>query len=119
MPKLSADDVHGEEVHVHSFKRRLERAHLVEHDADGPYVTFERVWTAFNDLWRQVIRRSDHRPRHIYRVPQYSGYPEVTYLDDTLLGQKDVLTFDVSMQDLSIVHMLHAEAYLGEPVQDL
>lgn len=48
--KLTTDDVHRQEVHVHSFEWWLERTHLVEHDSKGPDVALERIGTTLNDL---------------------------------------------------------------------
>lgn len=106
-------------MHVHSFEGWLQCAELVEHDADGPDVTLERVGSALYDLWREVVRRAHHRPRHIHSVPQHPGNAKVPNLDQALLGQEYVLALDVAMQYLSVVDVLHAEANLGEPVQDL
>ena len=44
---------------------------------------------------------------------------EITELDDVLLGEEDVLALDIAMQNLSVMHVLHSQANLSEPVHDL
>jgi hypothetical protein len=52
-------------------------------------------------------------------VLEHSSYTKVTQFDNTLLGHKHILTLDVSMKNLSIVHMFHAKTNLSEPIEDL
>ena len=44
---------------------------------------------------------------------------EITELDDVLLREEDVLALDIAMKNLTVVHVLHAQTYLREPVHDL
>ena len=48
---LATHDLHAEVMHAGTFKGRSERAELVEHDTERPYVTLEGVRPTFNDLW--------------------------------------------------------------------
>jgi hypothetical protein len=52
-------------------------------------------------------------------VIQHFGNPEVSYLDDTLLGNENVLAFKVSVKNLTVVDVLHAQTDLCEPVENL
>lgn len=44
---------------------------------------------------------------------------EISQLDNVLLCEEHVLALDVSVEDLAIVHVLHAQADLRKPVHDL
>ena len=58
--ELSSNNMHGQKMHIDSFEWRLERTHLIEHDTKRPNVTFEGIWSTFNDFRREIIRRSNH-----------------------------------------------------------
>ena len=44
---------------------------------------------------------------------------EIPNFDNALFGQEDILAFQVSVKNLPIVNVLHAEAQLSEPFQNL
>jgi len=117
--ELATNDVHRERVHIEPFEGRPKRAHLVQHDADAPDVRLEGVRPALNDLWRQVVRRADHRFRLVYRMAEHARDAEVADLDDALLRQKHILALQIAVQNFAVVHVLHAEADLREPVEEL
>jgi hypothetical protein len=116
---LSADDLHGEEVHTGAFKGWPQSAHLVEHDPERPDITFERIRSALYDFRRQIIRRADHGSSHFNGMAKDASDSEITELDDVLLGKEDVLALDIAMKNLSVMHVLHSKANLSEPVHDL
>ena len=39
--KVASDNVHGQKVHIHPLKRRLQRTELIEHDTQRPDVALE------------------------------------------------------------------------------
>ena len=116
---LATDDLERQGVDHLGLEGRLQCAHLVEEHAQGPHIGLEAVREAFYYLGREVVWRANHGLGHVYRVAQDVGNAEVAQFDKTLLGQEDVLRLDVSVQDLSVVHVFHAETDLGEPVEDL
>ena len=52
-------------------------------------------------------------------MSQHPRDSEISQLNDVLLGNEDILALDVSMQNLAVVDVLHAQTYLGEPVHNL
>jgi hypothetical protein len=50
---------------------------------------------------------------------QHSSYPEVSNLDIALGGEKDILCFKISMQNLLIVNIVHGKGDLHQPGHDL
>ena len=116
---LSTDDLHGEEVHAGAFEGWPQGAHLVEHDAEGPDVTLERIRSALYDLRRQIVRSADHGSSHFNGMAKNASDSEITELDDVLFGEEDVLALYIAMQNLSVMHVLHSKANLSEPVHDL
>ena len=44
---------------------------------------------------------------------------EITKLDNALLCHEHILALDVSVQNLSVMHMLHAQTNLSKPIQNL
>ena len=105
---LATHDLHAEVMHAGTFEGRSERAELVEHDTKGPYVTLEGVRPTFDDLWREVVWRAYHGTGHFDGVSEHSCDAEITQFDDVLSRQEYVLAFDITMQDLPVVHVLHA-----------
>ena len=106
-------------MHIDSFKWWLQRAHLIKHHTKWPNITFERIWSTFDDFRWKIIRCSYHRPCNIYRVLQYPSDAKVTKFDKPLFRQEHILALDISMQDLPVVDMLHAKTNLGKPVKNL
>lgn len=72
-----------------------------------------------NDLWRKVVGGSHHGSRFLNGVTQHFGNTEISDFYDSFFCQEDIGSFYVSMDNFPIVHMLHAEAHLSKPIQDL
>ena len=106
-------------MHAGALERWTESTELVEHDAQRPDVALEGVGATFDDLRRKVVRGADHRPSHFDSVAKDSCNAEIAKFDDVLLCNKDILALDVSVEDLAVVDMLHAETDLSEPIHDL
>lgn len=85
-PELASDDVHSQEVHIQSFERRLQSAHLVQHHAHRPDIRLETVGTALDDFRTQVVRSADHRLCYVHSVAEDSRDSEVTYFYDPCFG---------------------------------
>ena len=112
-------DLHREQVDAWSIKRWPECAKLVEHDAHRPHIGLVAVGLGLDDLGGQVVGRPHHCAGLLDGVTQHLGDAEVADLDDALLGQEDVGSLDVSVDDLAIVDVLHSQAHLGKPIKDL
>lgn len=52
-------------------------------------------------------------------MPKHACNSKVTQLNYVLLRKKDVLAFYVSVEDLPVMNVLHAETDLCEPIHDL
>jgi hypothetical protein len=117
--KLAPDDMHGEKMHVHSLEWGLKRAHLIEHHTKGPDVTLEAVWSTLDDLRGQVVWCTNHGPRDVNCVLEDPGNSKVSQLDNSLLCHKHILAFYISVQNFTVMHMLHAQTDLSEPVENL
>lgn len=48
-----------------------------------------------------------------------SGYSEISQLEGVVFGNKNILAFDVAVEDLAVMHVLDRQADLGEPIQDV
>lgn len=52
-------------------------------------------------------------------MTEHLGDTKVANLDYSFLREEHISAFQVTMNDLAIVHMLHAEAHLSEQVQNV
>lgn len=48
--EFTSDDMHSEEVHVHTLERWLQSAHFIKQNTDGPDVSLKGVGSTFDDL---------------------------------------------------------------------
>ena len=72
-----------------------------------------------DDLRRQIVRGSNLRARFLECLRQYFSDSEIADLDKALLSHEDILTFKVTVNYFAIMNVLHSEAYLSEPIEDL
>jgi hypothetical protein len=93
--------------------------HFVENAAEGPDVRLLIVWLLLTDLRRQIVRSTDSSLCAIVSVLEYSSNTEVTNLDLAVLRHEDVLSFQVSVQDLPVMNVFDCKRHLHEPVQNL
>ena len=71
-----------------------------------------------NDLWAQVVQRTNPLIYLLQGVLENIGNAKVTDLDLALLGYEDVGGFQVPVNYLAVVDMLHSQKYLSDNVQD-
>jgi hypothetical protein len=50
---------------------------------------------------------------------EHPGYPEVSKPYGHIFHQKNILRFEISMNNLTIMNMFESQGDLGEPIQDL
>ena len=48
-----------------------------------------------------------------------SSNTEIAYFDSATLSHEDVLSLQISMQDLFIMNVLESKSHLNEPIEDL
>jgi hypothetical protein len=106
-------------MQVHALKGGLQGAKLIEHDAKRPDVALERVGAALYDLRTEIIGRPHHGFRNFHGVFQHARDAEIPQLDNVRAREEHILALYVAVEDFPIMHMLEAEAYLREPVEDL
>ncbi len=115
----AADDLHPECGETVGVEGRLEGAHLVEDDSEGPDVGFETVGLALDDLGRKVVRSAHDGVGLGEGVFEDASDAEVAELDVVLAGEEDVLRLQVAVQDLLLVTVLQRKGHLREPIEDL
>lgn len=59
------------------------------------------------DLRTHVIRRANDCRRHVISRVQHSRYAQISHFDDLAFSQKDVLSFQIAMQDALVMHVLN------------
>ncbi len=92
--------------------------HLVENAAKGPDITFVVIWLVFANLWRKIVWRSNGCFRELIRIVKNTSNAKVAQFDKIFLGEKNVLSFEISVENFSIVDMLESKTDLNEEVQD-
>ena len=97
------------------LKWELECTHSIEDDAQRPDVGLERVRRGLVDLRRHVVRRAHLRHSRMQGVFHLLDAAEVTELDRPILAEEGVLSFDVAVQQMVLVHQFDDQADLGEP----
>ena len=102
-----------------SVKRRGEGSHFVQENTEGPDVRFKAVALTLDDLRREIVGCADDSLGLGSRVREDTSDTKVTKLDDSFLGDEDVLRLKITVQDFLIVAVLHGQCDLGEPVEEL
>jgi len=103
---LALNDLLSQLMQTLSVKWGLKCAHFVKKHAKRPNVTFKRIGLRLDNLRRQIVGCSYDCLRLWLGFTEDSGNSEVSKLYHTFLCQKNVLRLKISMQYLSIVHML-------------
>lgn len=116
---LSSDNSLGQLVKGLRVERRLECGHFVQQHTHGPDVRLEIVALTLDDLWRQIVGRSDDSFGSRSSVTQDPCDSEVTELDNAAFGHEDILRLEIAVKDLFVVYVLHGEANLSENVQKI
>ena len=71
------------------------------------------------NLWREVVRSANGSLCTVISVLEDSGNAKITNLDLSTLGHENVLSLEISVQNLSIVDVLDSQGHLDKPIQDL
>ena len=97
----------------------LERDEFVEDDTDGPDVCLAIVGLPTADFGRHEIGRSATSHGLSVRVVQLTRDTKVAKLANTILSDENVLSLDVSVEDIFVVHHHDSHDDVGESAQDL
>ena len=84
----------------------FQRRHLVEDAAHGPEVWLVVVGLVLPDLGAEVVRGPDAGLGVVGRPVHDPGDPEVPEFDGPVFPEKDVLGFDVSVENLPLMDVL-------------
>lgn len=106
-------------MQTRGVKGGLLGAELIKDDTHGPHITLEVVGLALDDLRREVVWRSDNSPSVLHGRGKYLSDTEVTNLYDSRASEEDVLTLEVTMEDLPIMDVFKTETDLGKPLEHL
>lgn len=112
-------DFQYQSLHGISIKCVPQSHHLIQDTSQGPNIRFLVVGLLLTYLWRQIIRCSNCGLSAIIGMLEHSGNSKVTDLNGAILVHENILSLQVSVEDLSIVNMLNGEGHLNEPVQYL
>ena len=99
--------------------RWLTNYHFVETTSQTPDIAFEVIRLIRYNLWAQIVRCAHDGLSLVYRFVQNLGNAKVTKFYNSIIRQKYILCFQISVQNLAIMHMLHRQADLGEPIKNL
>jgi hypothetical protein len=115
----ASQDLQDESLHGIGVKSMFESDHLVEDAPQTPNIRFLVVRLLLTDLGREVVRCANSCLRTVISVLEDPGNPEISNFDGSLLSHENVLSFQVSVEDLLVVNMLNGEGHLNEPIEDL
>lgn len=85
---------------------QLQSAHFIQHDSKGPDIGLNRVILILAYLRRHVIRRTNNSLVLLQSLRQALGNAKVPQLDKPFLGHKNILAFQISMDDLPVMDVL-------------
>lgn len=101
------------------IKWGLQCAELIQHNAQRPDIRAHGVGLGLDHLGAQVVGRSYAGARLLDCGREDLCDSKITDLDNTLFSQEDILGLEVSVNDLPVVNVLHAQANLSKPVEHL
>lgn len=104
---FSVDDLHGQHVNIGTVKRWFETAHFIQKYSQAPNVAFEVIGLIRYNLGAEVVWRAHDCCSLVRRFVQNFGNAKVTQFYNSILRQKYILCFQISVQNLAIVNMLH------------
>ena len=116
---LALDDFLGKLVERARIKGRCQGRHLVKEHSERPDVRLETVALTLNDLWGEIVGSSYHSLCFGARIWEYASNTKITQLYYVISSAENVLTLEVTMQNFLVMAVLHGEANLREPIQEL
>ena len=93
--------------------------HLVQDATQGPDIRLLIVRLFLANLRGQVIWCSNSCLSAVIGMLENSCDTKVTDFDRAILVHENVLCFEISMKNFSVVNMLDGQGHLNEPVEDL
>ena len=108
-------DFLDEAFHVLGVEGVVESGDLVENASETPNIRLLVVRLFLADLRREIVGSADGSIGAVVGVLQYSGDAEVSNLDVSLRSEEDVLGFQIAMQDLFVMDVIHCQGHLHQP----
>jgi hypothetical protein len=81
--------------------------HLIEDAAQAPDVTLLVIGFFLTDLWGEIVWGTDCSLGAVIRVLEYTSNTEVSYLNLVSLSHENILSFQITVQDLAIMNVLY------------
>ena len=97
----------------------LQHDQLVQHDTDGPHISLAIILHAHCNFWRHEEGGSTGGHGLWVLGVELARDAKVTKFADGLLSDEDVLGFDVTMQDVFVVHHHHSKNQMCKNTKDL
>lgn len=90
-------------ISINEHKRRLSREHLIYNAADTPPVNSKTMALSIDNLWCKVLWGPAQCHCIIVALDVFLGKPEIRQLCISILINKDVLWFQISINNLVFV----------------
>lgn len=102
------------------LERRLAEQHGETDDSNRPEVHFVRVTErTWHDLRCQVVQCPTNTDFLLIIEFEFGGFSEITHFDLHVIVEKDVGQFEVSVDDLVLVHVLDGFDDLGDELSGI
>lgn len=116
---LSLSDFSDQLANVFTLEWILKITHFEEENTKSPNISLCIILLAETHFWREVVRCANKRLSFRFRVFQQSSYAKVTKFYLHVLAQKDVVRFNVSVDDIVLVNAHNCQTQLTEDIKDL
>ena len=93
-----------------------QRYHLIQNAPKRPYIRLLIIGLLLADFGREVVRCTYGRLGTIVSMLEDTGDSEITNFDLSTLCHEDVLCFQITVEDFTIVNMLDRQRHLYEPI---
>lgn len=102
------------------LERWLTKQHGKTDDSNCPKVHFVRMTKrTWNNLRCQVVECPTNTDFFLISKLKFSGFTEITHFDLHVVVEKNVGQFEVSVDDLVLVHVLNSLDYLSHELSDI
>lgn len=102
--------------HTVCVKGMMQSDHLIKDAAKRPNVWFLIVRLFLANFWRQVIRSSNCSFCTIVCVLKNSSNSKVSNLDFSILSHEYILSFQISVENFSVMNVLDGQCDLNKPI---
>jgi hypothetical protein len=97
----------------------IESCNFIKDTPQTPDIRLLVIGFLLADLRRQVIWRPNSCIGAVVRMLEYSSNSEISDFNIALLRQEYILSFEISMQNLLVMHIVHRKSHLDKPCDNL